>query len=131
VGRVDLDERPTQTQWLDLACCRSEAVDQGRVDHITMDRMARLAVAGCRSLLREDGVAAAEHLRAPLELLHSSSSSFSAPPTFGDGSREGVRKPEDHLGRCVPHAVRPELVAQPEDICECLFDVVQAEQWKL
>jgi hypothetical protein len=85
---------------------------------------------GRSSLLREYGVAAAEHLGAPLKLLHGSSPSFPAPPTFGDGSGEGVRKPEDHLGRCVTHAVGPELVAKPEDICERLFGVVQAEQWK-
>jgi hypothetical protein len=94
-----------------------------------MDRMARFPTGSC-SLFRERGIGAAEHLGAPLELPHSSDSSLSAPPTFGDASREGVRKPEDHLGGCVANAIRPDLIAQPEDICECLLDVVQAEQWK-
>ena len=68
-----------------------------------MDRIARLAVAGCRSLLRERGVAAAEHLGAPLELLHARASSLLAPPTFGDGSREGVHKPRPASAAASPY----------------------------
>jgi len=96
-----------------------------------MDRMARLAEAGSRALLRERGIAAAEDLCAPLELPDRSNPSLSTPPPLGDASRKGARQPEDHLGCCVAQPVRPALVAQPEHVCESLLDVVKAEEWEL
>ena len=93
--------------------------------------MAPLTEAGGRSLLSDSGIAATEDLDAPLELLNGSNSSVATPPTFGDAPRKGLRKPEDHLRCCVANAVRPEFVAQPEDVRESLLDLVKAQQWKL
>lgn len=93
--------------------------------------MALLTEAGGCSLLSDSRIAATEEFDAPLELLNGSNSSVATPPTFGDDPREGLRKPEDQLRCCVAYAVRPEFVAQPEDVCESLLDVVKAQQWKL